>query len=175
MRKIVHATGGAAESEIRIQDMPKPLRVAGEVDSWCTRCRLVLNHRIVSMDRAKPHQVECLTCRTQHLWRPKAPGEPTAGSTPGDRARPASAASQRGASQHARLSVVARHEREWEQAVVGRGVLEFKAYDIRTTFAEGDLVRHKKFGDGVVTRIIDGKKVEVLFRDETRTLAQAMT
>jgi hypothetical protein len=70
---------------------------------------------------------------------------------------------------------LARHEREWEQAIVGRGVLEFKAYDIRTTFNEGDLVRHKKFGDGVVTRIIDGKKVEVLFRDETRTLAQATT
>ena len=35
-------------------------------------------------------------------------------------------------------------------------------------------MRHKKFGDGVVTRVIDGHKVEVLFRDEARTLAQSM-
>ena len=28
--------------------------------------------------------------------------------------------------------------------------------------------------DGVVTRVIDAHKVEVLFRDEARTLAQAM-
>jgi hypothetical protein len=153
--------------------MPKPLRVAGEVDSWCTRCRLILNHRIVSIDRAKPHQVECLTCRTQHLWRPKAPGEP--GAVAGERGRAASGPSQRGASQHGRSGIAARHEREWEQAVVGRGVMEFKAYDVRTTFAQGDLIRHKKFGDGAVIRIIDGKKVEVLFRDETRTLAQGMS
>jgi hypothetical protein len=153
--------------------MPKPLRVAGEVDSWCTRCRLILNHRIVSMAHAKPHQVECLTCRTTHLWRPKAPGE-AAGTAAGERGHPAPA-SPRGASQHGRAGSAARHEREWEQAVVGRGVLEFKAYNVGTTFAQGDLVRHKKFGDGVVTRVIDGKKVEVLFRDETRTLAQAMT
>ena len=171
--KTVRASGGAAGSEINIQVMPKPLRVAGEVDGWCTRCRLILNHRIVSMNRARPHQVECLTCRTTHLWRPKAPGE-AAGAASGERSGPA-AAPPRGASQQGRSAALARHERDWEQAIVGRGVLEFKAYDVRTTFAEGDLVRHKKFGDGVVTRVIDSKKVEVLFRDETRTLAQAMT
>ena len=42
-------------------------------------------------------------------------------------------------------------------------------------FAEGDLIRHKKFGDGVVTRILDPKKVEILFKDEPRTLAQGLT
>ena len=42
-------------------------------------------------------------------------------------------------------------------------------------FREGDLLRHKKFGDGVVTRVIDAHKVEVLFRDEAKTLAQGMT
>ena len=42
------------------------------------------------------------------------------------------------------------------------------------SFSEGDLLRHKKFGDGVVTRVIDDHKVEVLFRDEARTLAQGM-
>jgi hypothetical protein len=53
-------------------------------------------------------------------------------------------------------------------------VREFKAYNVAASFAEGDLVRHKKFGDGLVTRIIDAKKVEVLFRDEARTLAQGL-
>ena len=37
-----------------------------------------------------------------------------------------------------------------------------------------DLIRHSKFGDGVVTRIIDAHKVEILFKDEARTLAQAL-
>ncbi len=150
--------------------MPKPLRVAGEVDSWCTRCRLVLNHRIVSMKSAKAHQVECLTCRATHLWRPTPPGEkPVAAAGGGTRAS-ATASSAR----VPRVSAAARHEQSWEKAISGRGVHEFKAYSVGETFQEGDLLRHKKFGDGVVTRVIDGRKVEVLFRDEARTLAQAM-
>jgi hypothetical protein len=162
--------------------MPKPLRVAGEVDSWCTRCRLVLNHRIVSMKGGKAHQVECLTCRTTHLWRPNAPGERRAagssgaasserpravGGGDGVRGSPTSSRPPRGG--HA-----ARHEQQWEKAIAGRAVVDFKPYNVGGSFREGDLVRHKKFGDGVVTRVIDEHKVEVLFKDEARTLAQGM-
>ncbi len=152
-------------------DMPKPLRVAGEVDSWCTRCRLILNHRIVSMKSGKAHQVECLTCRSQHLWRPNTPGDraPASGTGATERARPASASGRA-----PRVTAAARHEQTWEHALNGRGVHEFKAYNVGGSFQQGDLVRHKKFGDGVVTRVIDGHKVEVLFRDEARTLAQGM-
>jgi hypothetical protein len=151
--------------------MPKPLKVAGEVDSWCTRCRLILNHRIVSMKAGKPHQVECLTCRSTHLWRPNTPGEkPAAGG--GERTRAAGPASAKAP----RVSAAAvRHEQTWEKAISGRGVHDFKPYNVTANFHEGDLVRHKKFGDGVVTRVIDAHKVEVLFRDEARTLAQGMT
>ncbi len=153
--------------------MPKALRVAGEVDSWCTRCRLVLNHRIVSMKAGKPYQAECLTCRTTHLWRPTVPGEkapPVSASTPPARTR-AGAASAR----TSRVSPAARIEQQWAKATLGRDVKDFTAYNVGGTFQEGELLRHKKFGDGVVTRVIDAHKVEVLFRDETRTLAQALT
>lgn len=152
--------------------MAKPLRVAGEVDSWCTKCRLVLNHRIVSMKDGKAHQVECLTCRATHLWRPHAPGDKP--SAPGGGARAERAGATAG-TKTPRVTAAARHEQTWEKAIAGRGVSEFKVYNVSASFQEGDLVRHKKFGDGVVTRVIDSHKVEVLFRDEARTLAQAMT
>jgi hypothetical protein len=152
--------------------MPKPLKVAGEVDSWCTRCRLILNHRIVSMKAGKAHQVECLTCRATHLWRSHAPGDkPAPGTSERARAPSSSASSAR----VPRVSAAVRHEQTWEKAISGRGVHDFKSYNTSASFREGDLLRHKKFGDGVVTRVIDGSKVEVLFRDEQRTLAQGMT
>ena len=151
--------------------MVKALRVAGEVDSWCTKCRLVLNHRIVSMKNGKAYQVECLTCRAQHLWRPHAPGEkapPARGGT--ERlARPSSAPKS------TRVTAAMKHEQSWEKAIAGRAVNDFKPYSVGAHFHEGDLLRHKKFGDGVVTRVIDAHKVEVLFKDEARTLAQGMT
>lgn len=158
--------------------MPKPLRVAGEVDSWCTRCRLVLNHRIVSMKNGKAYKVECLTCRSQHLWRAGVPGEGAPSGSGIERARSGTGAerarSTSSASGARPRGAALRHEQQWEKAIAGRGVHEFRAYDVAAQFKEGDLVRHKKFGDGLVTRVIDAHKVEVLFRDEARTLAQAM-
>ncbi|MGA2449857.1 MAG: hypothetical protein ABTD50_14350 [Polyangiaceae bacterium] len=151
--------------------MPKVLRVAGEVDGWCTRCRLVLNHRIVSMDGGKPHQVECLTCRSQHRWRARAPGDKVA---PTERAERRSSGA--GPTSHApRVASATRLEQQWQKSVLGHAMTDFKAYSVGASFNEGDLIRHKKFGDGVVIRVIDAAKVEVLFRDETRTLAQGMS
>src|SRR3974390_1921465 len=98
--------------------MPKPLRVAGEVDSWCTRCRLVLNHRIVSMKSGKPHQVECLTCRATHLWRPSAPGERAPASAGSDRPRAGDGPRGAGSATSARpprMTHAMRHEHEWEK------------------------------------------------------------
>jgi hypothetical protein len=153
--------------------MAKPLRVAGEVDGWCTKCRLLLNHRIVSMKNGKAYQVECLTCRSTHLWRPNAPGEkPAAGASQGSRpARPGSSS----APKSTRITPAMRQEQVWEKAIAGHGVHEFKAYNVGGSFREGDLLRHKKFGDGVVLRVIEIHKIEVLFKDEPRTLAQGMT
>jgi hypothetical protein len=152
--------------------MPKALKVAGEVDSFCTKCRLVLNHRIVSMKAGKAYQVECLTCRTTHLWRQHAPGEKPAAA--GGSERPGRASSSGAASRTSRVTPAMRHEQSWEKAIAGKAVHEFKSYNVGASFKEGDLLRHKKFGDGLVMRVIDAHKVEVLFKDEAKTLAQGM-
>ncbi|HEX3769957.1 MAG TPA: hypothetical protein VHV30_03785 [Polyangiaceae bacterium] len=151
--------------------MPKPLKVAGEVDSYCTKCRLVLNHRIVSMKNGKAHQVECLTCRSTHLWRANAPGEKAPAGAGERAARPSSGPASARAP---RVTQAQKHEQTWEKALNGKGPKDFKPYNVGGSFQEGDLLRHKKFGDGLVTRVIDLHKVEVLFRDEARTLAQGM-
>ncbi len=151
--------------------MPKPLSAGRDVDSWCTKCRLVLTHRIVAMVGTKPARVECQTCGSQHNYRPGAPGTKT---TAGGRTTTRSASPRA----HSLTRVEqARREREqsWARAVNGRALNEFVRYNVRGIFNVGDLVKHTKFGDGVVTRVIDPHKVEVLFQDETRTLAQDLS
>jgi len=161
----------------------KPPRAGGETDSWCTKCQLLLNHRIVAVDKGRPVKVECLTCRTVHMYRPNAPGAAAA--------RPASASASAGvtrsaspssAPRAARGAAAARAEQaekdrvhSWEKAIAGRAVADFRAYRVSEAFKEGDLVRHSRFGDGVVVRIIDARKIEILFKDESKTLAQNMT
>jgi hypothetical protein len=160
--------------------MSKPLRAGGEVDSWCTKCKLVLNHRVIAMVGGTPVRVECSTCGSHHNYRPRAPGDkaPAAGaraaSTGSSSAASAGPRSTRASVTKAQQAALDR-EKSWEKATLGKTASEFKNYRVDETFAEGDLVRHKKFGDGVVTRILDAKKVEILFRDEPRTLAQGLT
>jgi CxxC motif-containing protein len=153
---------------------PKPLRAGGEVDSYCTKCRLVLNHRIIAMVGPTPKKVECSTCGSHHLFRPNVPGD-----RPEGEARTKSGISEpRSVRQsHVTRAEAARQDREksWEKATIGKPLNDFKSYRVSATFKEGDLVRHSKFGEGVVTRIVDTGKVEILFRDETRMLAQGMT
>lgn len=154
--------------------MAKAATAGGEIDSWCTKCRMVLNHRVIAMVGTKPVRVECSTCNSHHNFRAKAPGE---------KAEPAAGGVKRGANDpRPRVGRVTKAEQarqtleqSWEKAVSGRGVNDFKKYNVGGSFAEGDLIKHTKFGDGVVVRVIDAGKVEVLFRDEPRTLAQGMT
>ena len=156
--------------------MSKPLKAGGEVDSWCTKCKLILNHRIIAMENGVPVRVECSTCYSHHNFRARAPGEraPSAGTTRmvgGGSAAPKSTRMSVTKAQQAALE----REKTWEKAIAGKALSEFRAYKVSETFSEGDLVHHKKFGDGVVTRILDPKKIEILFKDEPRTLAQGLT
>jgi hypothetical protein len=61
----------------------------------------------------------------------------------------------------------------WQQAMEGKAEADFKPYAVAGTFSRGDLVRHPKFGNGVVTAVEAGK-IEVLFEDGSRKLAHAM-
>ena len=155
--------------------MSKPLKAGGEVDSWCTKCKLVLNHRIIAMVGPNPVRVECSTCGSHHNFRARAPGDkaPAAGTrSSGSAAAPRST---RAATVTKAQQAVLDRERTWEKAIAGKGMHDFRPYRVSETFAEGYLVRHSKFGDGVVVRILDPKKVEILFKDDARTLAQALT
>ena len=159
---------------------PKALRAGGEVDSYCTKCRMVLNHRIIAMIGSAPRKVECSTCNSHHLYRARPPGEKGEKAPAGEKTAKAGAGIKEPRAPRvtgATRAVAAREVREksWEKAVLGKALTDFTRYTIKTTFREGELVRHSKFGDGVVTRIVDAGKVEVAFKDETRMLAQGLT
>jgi len=150
--------------------MSKPLHAGGEVDSYCTKCKMILNHRIIAMLGSKPARVECSTCGSHHNYRAKMPGEREVKERTIVTGR-----APRVTSQSKTIQAQLEREQQWEKAIAGRGVHDFRAYRVTEVFKAGDLIRHSKFGDGVVVQIIDPKKVEILFKDEPRTLAQGLT
>ncbi len=151
---------------------PKPPHAGGEIDSWCTKCKMVLNHRIIAMVGPKPAKVECSTCGSHHNFRAKAPGATAASTDATGKRKSATPKSTRGPTKAQQALID--QEKFWERATSGKPVTAFARYSTAFIYEEGAIVHHAKFGDGVVTRVIDAKKIEILFREGPKTLAQGM-
>ena len=122
-------------------------------------------------------KVECKTCGSHHLYRrPKSERDERMRMLETKRA--AADAKPRGEGRTTaaeRLTAAQKAERDqttaWEKAIAGQPSTAFKPYRITLTLSQGELIRHPKFGDGVVARVIDRGKAEILFKDGPRTMA----
>jgi hypothetical protein len=154
----------------------KPLTAGSEIDAWCTKCRMILGHRIVALVRTTPARVICMTCNSEHRYLKKAPGSHSvapvkrlADGTISHVGRAGEKTSTRGASSAAAKGPA--KPNEWESRVLGQEVSAFTRYSMGHQFAPGELVAHPKFGDGYVVEVVDPKKVSIMFRDGPKTLA----
>jgi len=148
----------------------KPLAAGSEIDAWCTRCRLDLGHRIVAMVDKRPKRVICLTCNSEHNYRPPrsgpVPKEPRAAA--GERAPRRASSEGSGHSSRSALRQLA----DWEAHVVGQAVGAFTRYSVDKEYEAGQLVLHGRFGEGYVVERLGTDKITVLFRDGPRVLVQ---
>src|SRR5262245_30516239 len=133
--------------------MAEEYKVGGELDAWCTSCRLMKWHTIVALVAGRPAKVECQGCGKQHQHRAQPPGTATGEKKP----RAARAASP------AAPSV------DFDTLLAGR-TSEARAYSPNETFALNDVVRHPSFDIGVVTATPAPQKIEVTFRDGKKIL-----
>jgi hypothetical protein len=137
-----------------------------------------LLHRIIAMEGPKIARVECRTCNGHHNYRQPKSGPAPTPTARADRSAGKGSSTPRSSPMSARKLAAHEIERQrestWEKAVLGKPVTSFRAYRASQTFSSGDLIRHGKFGDGYIVRIIDRQKVEVMFKDGPRTLAQAL-
>ncbi|HXS17768.1 MAG TPA: hypothetical protein VN764_11295 [Polyangiaceae bacterium] len=127
-----------------------------------------LGHRIVAMVGALPKRVLCMTCGSEHNYRAEknvsspVPKEPKAdGKVKAPKAPKAAGSGGSGRSTRTR--------EEWEKRV--RSGAPLRRYTIVDTYELDQLITHKKFGDGYVCGLGDGK-VTIMFIDGERTLIQ---
>lgn len=135
--------------------MDEQIKVGGEVDAYCTTCRLMKWHVVVAVVDRKPVKVECLGCHKQHGYRPTLPGAPK-------EKRPAKA---RAASTPPPAPAVSNLEER-----LRRGESGARSYSPKDDFAEGDFVRHPSFGVGLVVGLPATQRMEVAFRDGRKLL-----
>jgi hypothetical protein len=125
-------------------------KVGGEVDAFCTKCRMTLAHTILAMVVSRPVRVQCNTCGGQHAYR-KEPGAGTR--APGAPRAPAP-----------RKVVIS-----FEQRLSERDQSKARPYSPKETFAMDELVSHPTFGLGFVT-VVRQDKIDVAFKAFEKTL-----
>ena len=126
------------------------------VDSWCTKCKLVLAHTVEAMVDTKITRVHCNTCGGQHAHRASAPGSSKASG---------------GASKSARAKVEkAPKPNDLETLLRGRTAASARPYATTERFAPGEVISHAAFGLGVVTGERDSVKIDVQFADGPKVL-----
>jgi hypothetical protein len=141
-------------------------KVGGEVDAFCTRCRLTLAHTILAMVGTKIARVRCNTCNGDHVYR-AAPGttdKPTA-----SRARSTSSSST---PRSGRASAEDKVIISFEEQLAGKDIANAPRYSPKETFKVDQVIQHPTFGLGLVTAV-RGNKVDITFKAETKTLVHA--
>jgi len=134
-----------------------------EVDSNCTKCKMVLAHVIVAMVGDQIARVKCNTCGGEHAYRPP----PTASEATAKRRR----AERKAAMAEATTSIMTADD--YESVVKGHDLSKAAKYSIKAPLTHNDVVDHPKFGIGVVVEVREGNKVQVAFPDGGRVLAHS--
>lgn len=124
-----------------------PPVVGGEIDAFCTKCKRLTAHTVVSILRGRPAKVLCNICESQHQFRTTAP-EP---------------------SRETRTKVAPKNRALWEEALQRAGE-QVVPYTMDARFEAEQVIEHPTFGKGVVVRTYDQTKMEVLFQDQIRRL-----
>ena len=130
------------------------LGVGKEVLSYCNKCKLTLAHLIVTMkSETTIGKVQCKTCQGTHAY--KDPSNVKASKT--KRGKKAKASTKESISDI------------WMDRVASASSKSQK-YNIKTKFELGDIIDHPKFGPGVIDKLIDADKIQVIFRHDIKTL-----
>ncbi|MBC8412218.1 MAG: hypothetical protein ISR96_12510 [Nitrospira sp.] len=134
--------------------MTESYTVGGDVQSWCTKCKLMLRHTIVAMVENSPKRVQCNTCSGAHNYRA---GEPVKSAS-----KP-------------RVPKAPKREKsaiEYLERLETADMSMAKKYNFAGNFEKDELINHPKFGLGIVSLVKNEKKMEIVFKDSTRLLSQ---
>lgn len=143
------------------------IRVGGEIDAVCTRCKLLTGHRIVAMVEGGVKRVMCLSCQGEHNYRQPA-GAKKEGPVKTMRI-----------AKDKKMSTSQEGLRVFDVWVEKKAALESSGtpaapYSLKDLYSVGQALDHPKFGLGFVQKIIPPNKIEIMFQTELKVLAMNM-
>lgn len=132
------------------------VRTGGEIDSMCTKCKMILAHTVIAMVGSKPVRVQCNTCGGQHNYRGATLTE----------AKKAIRKASTAAPHSPRVSPITL---SFDELLAERKTGLSKPYSPKTTFLMDEVISHPTFGVGFISEVRPDK-IEVMFRAGTKIL-----
>lgn len=145
----------------------KKLSAGDIIEARCTKCREVLNHRIVAMVEGKVVRVECNTCNGVHNFH--APPSAKEAKVP-KKAVSKPRSTTTGTPRVSRRDPVEIEREEWASLSPTFDPEKAHPYDMNGRFNVKRLINHPSFGLGIVRAVIVPNKMQVLFKDGVKLL-----
>lgn len=135
-------------NEVEVERM-----IGQEVEFHCGKCKADTLHKVTSVKDGKISRVLCTVCNSYRLYRPK------------------SAASQSRAAKTPR-SAGRRSKMSYDNLISEVTEQEVQDYTTNGDFRLTKAIRHKTFGVGVITKVHNDTKIEVVFKEGIKLLGQ---
>ena len=131
-------------------------KVGGDVDAYCTKCKMVLGHTIMAMVGERIARVRCNTCQGEHVFKPGKPAAP--------KPRPVKVTMS---GERTKAEVIS-----FDEALNAKDVSSAKPYSVNETFTAEQVIDHPTFGRGWVSTVRPDK-IDVTFKSFVKTLVHA--
>jgi hypothetical protein len=122
------------------------------IESYCTKCKVNLDHTIMAMDGEAIEKVRCRICGSSHKYRNPLVAQKVR--KPG---------AKKGVGEEATAAIV------WDACLVEAKGKE-RDYSMASKYHRGDIVNHQTFGKGIVMKLY-ANKCDMLFKDRERLMA----
>ncbi len=134
--------------------------IGKDIEAYCGKCKNDTWHTVTTVKNGKITKVMCKTCIGYHAY--KAPQG-------AEKVKVATTPTRRRTSTTPRAS---RGKKDWGTLVGQIEDQQVLDYALSGEFSKSPAIRHKTFGVGVITKVLTKNKIEVLFQDGTKILAQ---
>jgi len=129
--------------------------VARVIVTRCRKCKLELSHTVVAHNREGiVAKVKCNTCGSEHKYYPEKKR----------------LATKKKKEEAAKLAKQNREAKEYAGLLEQNLEKKVKPYSMSLNYSDHDVIDHKTFGKGIITKVND-QKMDVLFEMGHRMLA----
>jgi ribosomal protein L44E len=135
--------------------------IGKDIEAYCGKCKIDTWHTVTAVKNGKMTKVMCKTCMAYHAY--KAPEG-------AEKVKVATATSRRRTSTTPRTPRT--KKKDWGTLVGQIEDQQVADYALSGEFSKSPAIRHKNFGVGVITKVLTKNKIEVLFQEGTKILAQ---